>query len=449
MCTFARLSWTSLLVVVLSTGPLLPAAAAELADPTTLGDEVIAPSFLPDPARLADAPTEVTIQSASAEDGAEAGLVLAARALNSSRVAYGAKDARTIIPLTNQANAKQRAGYEAAALVDYQAALELAEATGGPRNPQLFDAWYGIGYAQHADGNDIAAAAAFATALQLHRVNQGLYSREQLDVLHALALSSYGIGRIEEADEFQIRRIVMAQRLKDTLPDIGETVLVETYTSVGRWFRNTGRIDDAIRLHGLALGILERRNGKQNPELIVPLLEVAKTGGMRRREMDQSALPAAWQPPIALARAERLADAQKNVLPAEQAQTLIRIADVHMSQGRREPALRNYTRATQILAGMGQQAPFSEPAFLIFQPPQPAPVSGPGGFVVAEFDVSEEGRAKEIRIIEIQPANLPKSISGALTSALRAARLRPVIRAGKPAASKGSRYRLPVRSDSG
>lgn len=449
MDTFARYSWTCLLGAALSIGSLWPAAATELAEPQTLKDEVNAPPFRPDPTRPADAPTDTAIQSASAEDGAEAGLVLAVRALNSSRVAYGAKDSRTIVPLTNQANAKQRAGYAAAALVDYQTALELAEATGGPRDAHLFDAWYGIGYMHHAAGHDVHAAAAFATALQLHRVNQGLYSRAQLDVLHALALTSQGAGRTEDADEFQIRRIVMAQRLRDAAPDTGDTVLTETYTSVGRWFRNTGRIDDAIRLHGLALGLVERRNGKQNPELIGPLLEVAATGGLRRREMDQASLPASWQPPIALARAERLADARKNVLPAEQAQTLIRIADVHMSQGRREPALRNYSRATQILAGLGQKAPFAEPAFLMFRPPQPAPVSGPGGFVVAEFDVSEEGRAKEIRIIETQPSNLPKSITSDLAVALRAARLRPVIRAGKPAASKGMRYRLPVRSDSG
>jgi hypothetical protein len=56
-------------------------------------------------------------------------------------VAYGPRDARTITPLINLAHSRQRAGEVAAALTDYRAAIELAEASGGPRDARLFEAW--------------------------------------------------------------------------------------------------------------------------------------------------------------------------------------------------------------------------------------------------------------------------------------------------------------------
>ncbi|MGQ0700872.1 MAG: tetratricopeptide repeat protein [Panacagrimonas sp.] len=422
-----------------------PAAVAELVEPVARDDGAGLPRFLPDPARPGDAPTHLAIQSITEEDGAAAGVILATRALEASRVAYGARDTRTVVPLTNLAHTKLRAGDTDAALKDYQLALELAESAGGPRDPRLFDAWYGIGWVHHKDGIDTAAAAAFATALQSHRVNHGLYSREQLEVLHALATSTYRAGRTDDADALQVRRIEVAERIEG----LSQVELAQTYISVGRWYRNTSRIDGAIRLHGLAVGMLEREKGKENPELLDPLLELATTGGLRRRDMDQEPLPPSWQPPVVLARAERLADARKNVPPAEQAQTLIRIGDVNMSLGRREPALRNYARATQMLAGLGQKPPFDKPAFLIFSPPNPLPLEGAGGFLVAEFSVNEEGRTKDIKVVESQPASLPASIRSDLASALRYARLRPVIRAGKPVPSKAERFRLAVRGDSG
>ncbi|MGQ0501522.1 MAG: energy transducer TonB [Panacagrimonas sp.] len=437
-----------LLLTVLLACSLPPVFAAELLDAAANTEAVRAPQFLADPALPPGAPTPAALQSVGREDGPAAGVTLAAQALRASRLAYGAKDVRTVVALTNQATAKQRAGNAGGALGDYQAAVALAESAGGPRDPHLFDAWYGIGYIQHLAGNEPAAAAAFATALQLHRINQGLYSREQLDVLHALAVTTYASGRSDNADAYERRRLDVAKRLPATAGTAGSLALGETLSSVGRWFRNAGRIDEALNLQSSGLDVLGRALGKDNPELIDHLLEMATTAGMKRPDFDEGPLPPSRQPANLLGRAERLADARKGVTPDEQALTLTRIADVYLLQGRTEPALRLYARVTQMQAGAGRASAFADPAFLLFRPPASPRVSGPAGFVLAEFDVDDDGRARNVRIVESQPADLPKSVASDLVSAIRAARLRPVIRSGKLVESTGARYRLLVRSDS-
>lgn len=419
------------------------AAVTELQDPAVRGEPATRPSLREDPHRPSDAPTAAAIDAISAEDGSEAGAQLAAKALEASRIAYGAKDARTFVPLINHAHARQRAGAVSAALLDYRAAIDLAQTVGGPRDPRLYEAWNGVAYAHLAAGQFEAASEAFETALQLHRVNQGLYSAEQVSVLHSLALAARASGKAEDADEWQMRRLDVGQRHFG----LGTPEVAQLYISVGRWFRNVGRIGDAVGLHALAVEIIEK-HAKDDPRLIEPLIELALSGGDRRRDVDQGPLPGNLQPAVALARAEKLADARTDGTPTERARTLIRVGDVHMALARREPALRVYAKASALLAGVGEKPPFDEPVFLSFRPPRPEPIAGADGYVLAEFEVDRNGKVSGVKIIETKPTTLPGGVASSLGSALRAARVRPRIENGLTVPGTGLRYRLPVRGGS-
>lgn len=419
------------------------AGAMELSDPASVGESVTPPVVAADPARPATAPSELAIQRVLEEDGADAGLILATRALDASRVAYGAKDARTLIPLINQANLRQRGGDTAGALKDYRAAIDLAEAHGGPRAAQLFAAWYGTGYTYLAANQPQAAAPALETALQLHRVNEGLFSAEQLEVLHALAQAARAIGKLEDADALQRRRIEVAERVHGA----GTVKVADTYISVGRWYREIGRPENAVALHALAVQTLERFPAEQ-AGLVGALLELARSGTGRRRDVDDLPILPSLRPPNALARAEKLLDETKTLTPAQQADLRLRLGDAQQLLGREDAALRNYNKAQALLTAQNKKSPFDAPAFIRLQLPVIEPVTGPGGYLLAEFDVDAKGRTSNVRIVEAQPSSLPPKLRNTLISALKAAELRPRLDKNQAVATKGLRYRLAVRGDS-
>lgn len=429
--------------------PLLLAAAAtpaayELPEPTNQGEAAFAPRLQEDPARPADAPTAAAIDAILAEDGAAASVTLATRALSASSAAYGQRDSRLSAPLVNLSTARQRAGDVPGALRDYQSAIDLIEAGGGPRDPRLFEAWYGLGYASLYAGSYRAAADALATALQLHRVNQGLYSAGQLDVLHALALALRANGKTEDADQVQLRRMEVATRVYGA----ESPELAKLFISGGRWFRGSGHYGQSVHLHGLALAIFQEKD-KNDPRLIEPLIEIALSGSERRRDPDELPAPGVLQPGAALAQAERLAAARTDGSAIERSAALVRIGDVHWLIGRRDQALRAYSKAAAVLAPEGRQPPFAQPSFISFRVPRPAPLPEGDGFVLAEFGVETDGDTREVRIVESQPATIPASVGASLVSALRQARMRPQISNGKPVASSAVRYRLLVRGGSG
>ncbi len=287
-------------------------------------------------------------------------------------------------------------------------------------------------------------SASLATALQLHRINEGLYSVGQLDVIHALALSLQAQGKTEDADDVEFRRMQVAQRVYAA--DAPE--LAKVYVVGGRWFRNAGQAEQSLRLLGLALVLFEEKD-ENDPRLIEPLIEIAISGVGRRRDPDQLPTPGIPLPAAALGRAERLAEARTDGTPIERSAALVRVGDVHLLLGRREQALRAYAKASLLLAPLGRQPPFEQPAFINFRVPRPAPQAAGAGYVLAEFGVNPNGTTRDVRIVETQPASLPPTIGASLVTALRQAVLRPEISNGKAVASSGLRYRLPVRSGSG
>lgn len=419
-------------------------AAVELPEPATQGESAVMPRFKDDAARPADSPTVAALDSIVAEDGPAAGVLLAGKAVAASTAAYGPRDARLSTPLLNQANARQRAGDAAGAARDYRSVIDLVDAAGGPRDDRLFDAWYGLGYTQLYGGNYTGATESLSTALQLHRVNRGLYSAGQLDVLHALALSLRAQGKADDADEVQVRRMDVAQHVYG----LESPELARVYVAGGRWFRNVGRYRQSMYMHSLAMRILEAKN-KEDPRLIEPLIEVAISGSERWRDPDEAPITGVPQPAAALARAEKLAESRVDGSPIERAAALVRIGDVHYLLGRRDPALRAYAKAAALLAPLGRQPPFAQPEFITFRVPRPAPLPEGGGYVLAEFGVGIDGKTRDVRIVESQPSSIPPAVGAALVNALKQAKLRPQLVNGQAVASTAIRYRLPVRGGSG
>ncbi len=418
-------------------------ATVEIPGPAHFGEPPARPQMLADPHRPAGSPTYQAIELITDEDGPDAGLLLAQKALSGSQRAYGEQDARTIIPRLNVANAMQRTGRDAKSLIEYRKIIQMIEAAGGPRDARLVDAWNGVAFAHLDAGQFSGAQLAYEASLQLGRVNLGLNNVAQLDRLHALAIAQQASGAADDAHETQVRRLKAGEQIFGM--DSPETA--NLYVSVGRWFRINGRISNAIALHSLAVGILDK-DSEHEPELTEALIEAAISASKRPLEFDQAPLPRNARPRSALERAEALVTKDSALTAEARAAKLIRIADVHISQNRASSAIPIYQQAAQLLASVGKTAPYSAPAFIEFAPPFAAPVSGQGGDVVAEFTVSEKGDVEQMQILENLSIPVANATIQNLKRSLRSAILRPRIVNGAPMETRNVRFRLTIRGGS-
>lgn len=399
-----------------------------------------------DPYRPEGAPPATAIEGISKEDGPAAAVKLAAKALKLSQLAHGAEDAKTIIPRINLAHAKQRAGEIGAALIEYQKCIEMAAADGGPRDARLTPAWTGFAYAHLLAGQFGPAQLAYEMALQLGRVNLGLNNLQQIDALHALAMAQRANGQLEQANESQIRRLETGE----SIFGLGSREVALLYVPIGRWFRDIGRVSDAIALHAQAVDILGKPvdTADSSEALIEALIEAAISGGARALNFDQPPLPRNARPHDALKRAEALVDNNKQMSAREKAHALLRIGDVHTTQSRRDGAKRAYDKAGSLLQAIGNEPPFSKPAFIYFVPPQTPSLPGKGGDIVASFTVNERGQVKQLRVVKRESITVPASVEQDFLKALRQARLRPRMVNGQAVETTDVRFRLSLRGES-
>lgn len=396
--------------------------------------------LMADPAQAPGAPSSLQIEVAKIQDGPADALRLAARSLEHSEAAYGAADFRTIIPRTHLAYARLWAGQAVPAQSEFRKAIDLLERAAVPRDRRLFEAWYGLGAAQFEAGLLDPAAESFTTAWQFHRIQQGLFSADQLDVLNALALTETRRGKLKDAERWQARRLEVVER---TLPlDSPKRAL--TLISVGRWFRDLGRLPEAVALHQRAIAIKEKAHGADSPELVGALLDLALSlGRVERRGFRGNSVQGSQQD-RALARAFRIATRGGDTPLERRVHLLHLIGDVSWVVGRRGGATEAYDHAAGLLRGRaGSRASFPAPHFLSFKPPSTRELEAAGDdLVVAEFAVDRLGRARHIEIVETSQAANVDELGGHLVRALQRAQLRPRMEGGRPVTTSEVRYRL-------
>ncbi|MGQ0621365.1 MAG: hypothetical protein ACT4QA_15810 [Panacagrimonas sp.] len=399
-----------------------------------------------DPARPIDAPEALLIEVAGIQDDPETALRVAIKAYNASSLAYGRNDTRRIVPVINLGVARLRAGGPIDAMRDFRSAIDLASTVDSPRDPRLGEAYYGLGSAHFDLGQWPAAIGAFEDGLQQQRVHSGLYSESQIDFLRALALSNRALGKIRAADQWQERRIEVAERVFQT----DAARMAWTYVDAGRWFRDGGRLNDAVALHARAVNVIEAGYGPNTPLLVGPLLDLAISGALRSSESGLPPVLLKLGPVSTLDRARRLVLSDHGTGAADRAKVLERVGDVHWILGRRKEALTLYVRAQELGPPLATVPGFDVPAFLVFHPPTLARnLPLPEGHVLAEFAVDKQGRARDIEIAESVPSYFSETLGPRLLAALRSAKLRPRIVDGKAVAMAGVRYRIemPVKDE--
>lgn len=392
------------------------------------------------------------IAASLAEGRLDEAETLARAELEASRKLPSTPNERSAIALANLATVHQRRGDHERAVGEYEQAIAQLAADGDQWDARLRLPWYGLGYSRLALGQHQEALPAFDSALHLHRTNLGLHDAGQLVLLEGMAQASYALGLVPAADDYQLRKLRTAERVSGS----GSLAFVDAIEDLARWYRATRRPADERQV--LSYGIDGySRESKADPAGMLRLMadvirsycEAPRYDGPPKVNLTLLEVP----PEVAINTALRLIEKNPSIAPAVQAQALMEAGNFYFIANRRESALKAWKRARAMVPDDVEiPARLGRPGLISFIPPPTVPdVELPpgtarpagGGFVLAEFNVSEGGRVENMRVLESGPSNdaVSRRAIEQLNSALRFSRFRPRIQDDRLVRTDGVRYR--------
>ena len=396
-------------------------------------------------------------------------------------------------------------------VAEYEQEIRKREAEHGVYDPATGEYLLSVGLVYQNNGNHDEAVDAFARALQIKRVNEGLQSTGQLLILEQLIKSNIANADWEEVDRNYQQLLWIHKRNYDT----GDPRLLPVVDKVGRWKLKAYKenlldgsalttIGESEKLFRDTINILERQYGENDPRLINPLygraltnyqyaIEVANTpqdefhgagsptrtqvicrtvptpnGGARRicntiRVPDPSYYAtqssnkdfALGQRIVAVGKAlKQIVQIHENnpELPKDShARALVHLGDWNLLRGKKTTAYKNYKSAHQLLADNGEH---QEIIRELFGKPQNLPAlrlplaeiddkleEEKTTTVLASFDVSRTGRAKNVQIIESEPPDATSARRKAKKT-IRGRLYRPRFENGEPVDTVGNKIRI-------
>ncbi len=396
-------------------------------------------------------------------------------------------------------------------IAEYEREIQAREAEHGVYDPATGEFLLSVGLVYQNDGKHDEAVDALTRALQIKRVNEGLYSTGQLLILEQLIKSNIASANWEEVDQNYQQLLWINKRNYDA----GDPRLLPVVDTVGRWKLKAYKedlldssaistIDESEKLFRDTIIILERQYGENDPRLINPLygraltnyqyaIEVANTpqdkfhgtgsptrtqvmcrtvptanGGARRicntiRVPDPSYYAsqssskdfALGQRIVAVGKALRhivqIHETNPDLPRDSHAKALVHLGDWNLLRGKKTTAHKNYKSAYQLLADTGEHQEVIEE---LFGKPQNLPAlrlplpeiddkleQEKTTSVLASFDVSRTGRAKNVQILESEPPDATSARRKAKKT-IRGRIYRPRFENGEPVNTVGNKIRI-------
>ncbi len=359
----------------------------------------------------------------------------------------------------------------------YVEQIEVQESRGGAYESDMVQTLQALGLAYKSRGDYPAAIDAFKRAMHLTRINNGLFAPEQVPLLRGIIDSRLSAGMFKLADEGQ-EYLYRVQRYNSN----GEMspALLEASREYSQWQRSVylsgiggdgyRRLLEMHEIHSQDIERIEAKN-KNDPALIPHIYRLLNTEyllskyeGEKRpkfelnvRQHNNLAFPASIEEAQfkdlrrriyqrgrkLLSRIAALRAGQSANADVELAKVKVQLGDWHQWFDLSARARESYEEAYAMLAENPQAAPelqklFGEPvelpAALIFRPdPKLVPATLPGHALVS-YKVSKSGRAKAIKVIELDPAD-HKGARFSLLRKLSDMRFRPRMEAGSAVAT--------------
>ncbi|MEE8236994.1 MAG: tetratricopeptide repeat protein [Gammaproteobacteria bacterium] len=336
-------------------------------------------------------------------------------------------DARALIAL----GAVQADLHEfAAAEGTYLRGIEHLTEAHGEFAPILIDPYRGLAQVYVRSGRSLEALTVLEHAQHISQRNYGLFNVVQTIILDEMSEAYVTAGDTRSAQDIQQERLNIGLRRfgEDDLDLIPFRYHLAEYYALSRMHgRAREQYEDVIEIQ-------ESHLVRYSGDLLKPLRELVRIDILSGNSSS------------ARRRLQEILELGEAIPAMERARSLAVLGDWALTNGQLATGLSHYRDADAVLAGdEGSRAVelFSSPALINFIPP-PSPVDRTGGSapyewgaISADFEISAEGRARNVQIVAATPPGL---MDARYRARLMESYFRPRLVAGEPIATPHVRF---------
>jgi tetratricopeptide (TPR) repeat protein len=359
-----------------------------------------------------------------------------------ARDLHGNESVEMALALSNLATSQTRTGELVAARSNYEASIYLVEKSEGIVSPSLINPLMGLAATHNAMGAYDRGLQTYQRALRINHVELGLNNIEQMPIRDGLTDSYVALGENGDAtDQQEIQMRIVRQEFSDD-PD----KLIAAMYKLADWYRRSYQ-PEMERLHmEKSVRIIRRSVGDDADAQISALRGLA--GVYQRLDMHPNAIRTLKQ--ALRINADR--EPAENLLGAD---IQVEIGDFYNAFGDARGARKYYIAAAQTLKDASAdealiQAYFGMPVNIWQVELPPAyptnsktrelllnnPDEFQQGSVLLEYDIDHNGRVKNVRVVEADPAEmLEKKVAYLITRYI----YRPRLDTGTPVTTTGIR----------
>ena len=370
------------------------------------------------------------------------------------------------------------------AVTDYQNSIKQLQSAHGAFYDQISEELVGMGLAYRNLGQDKQAINAFNRSLHINRINHGLYDASQLPILELIIQTNTALADWKALDQnyhylYWVNRRIYGDHSPRLLPVINR---------LGRWHLHAySQAVDSVPFNHLlaaeqlfqdAVQIIDKNFGPDDPRQITPLYGLVMTdyqiasnatvtvvhADMRFTSINSSLMDQMQDDERnrqelisqcyrdgkkALLKVVDIYSKNTDLPVAAHGMAQVMLGDWYLIFDRRNAASDTYAEAYSTLQQSGMQ---KQELDRLFGKPQSLPdLQLPmddqtqqdnssnvddDNYVIAKFDVSKSGWARNIEIVEASPAD-NKSLQRRAKNRIRTTRFRPRLENGQPVATAG------------
>jgi len=321
-----------------------------------------------------------------------------------------------------------------------------------------------LGDAKAGQGRHDEALQHYRRALHLNRVNAGLNTPDQVEIVYREAESLKALGHYQDANDREEYAFHVLNRAHEPLD---EELLPGLYHLAG-WYERTSNVFAARALYERAVQIIEHHGKIDTVEAIPALRGIANSYRLERfppfymaeLENQPSSVIASEQlrHPVtvnnfpageaALQRVVRILRDEESTEALVLGRAVLDLADWYTLFDRASRAEPLYAHAWEVLRGVENldvASYFADPELLYFPAPgnpSPPPAERRGerttGYVEVAVDVTDEGYVRDLNTVASEPDGL---MDFRVRKSLRLARYRPMLVDGVPVFKESYTYR--------
>lgn len=372
---------------------------------------------------------------------------------------------------------------------DFDQILEDLEIEGGAWSVQIAQELAELGEVLHAQGNYEESIVVLDRAVHINRVNNGLFSLNQIPLIKKIVDAHIALGQWSKADDRQQYAFYVQTRAYS----ISDPRMIDVFDALAQWnivsfYRGIDedpnpRLTQTYLLYRAATESVAAHFGRQDPRYLPLLHKVASAADlMGRSALEGTAIGTRMNPDLRMTsefvgsslrpqgREDTSIDALEAIiayysdpkLPKTEENLLGRVralaelGDWYLLRDRRQAAMRTYEEAYEQLANEEDRESLLSQVFgeIVFLPASSAfeeqlrdahgvgPDSGARmGYVDLAFDVNQYGRLSNFEVLAIQPEDMTRADIQVISS-MRSTLVRPKIGETGAISSEIERYRF-------